>query len=96
MQKRKFANNGNRSSSSRISTSDDLRPEYDFAESRPNPYANRPKIYRGGVRAGAGRKPIAQLMERHTITMHPSDAKYLRSLDTNLSKAVRKLIAQAR
>ncbi len=73
-----------------------MRPEYDFSRSRPNPYARRPKIYRGGARPGAGRKPVAQPMERHTITVHPSDAKYLRSLDANLSRAIRKLIAKAR
>ncbi|MBI4788506.1 MAG: hypothetical protein HY782_15855 [Chloroflexi bacterium] len=78
--------------------SDDLRPHYDvdYSKTRPNPYANRPKIYRGGARVGAGRKPAAQPMERHTITVHPSDAKFLRSLDANLSKAIRKLIAKAR
>lgn len=75
---------------------DDLRPHYDFTHSRPNPYAHRPKIYRGGARVGAGRKAAAQPMERRTITVHPADAKFLRSLDKNLSKAVRKLIAQAR
>ncbi len=77
---------------------DDLRPHYDvdYSKTRPNPYAHRPKISRGGARAGAGRKRAAQPMERHTITVHPADAKFLRSLDANLSKAVRKLIAKAR
>ncbi len=74
----------------------DIRDEYDFSHSHPNPYATRRKIYRGGARPGAGRKPVAQPMERHTITVHPSDAKYLRSLDSNLSRAIRKLIAKAR
>jgi hypothetical protein len=73
-----------------------MRPEYDFSRSRPNPYATRAKVYRGGARPGAGRKPVAQPMERHTITVHPTDAKFLRSLDSNLSKAIRKLIAKAR
>lgn len=75
---------------------DDLRSEYNFSNSRPNPYAERPKVYRGGARAGAGRKPAAQPAERHTITVYPADARFLRSLDANLSKAIRKLIARAR
>ncbi len=58
--------------------------------------AHRPKIYRGGTRVGAGRKRVVQPMERHTITVHPADAKFLRSLDKNLSRAVRQLIAKAR
>ncbi len=82
--------------STKASGQEDMRAEYDFSRSRPNPYATRPKIYRGGARPGAGRKPVAQPMERHTITVHPSDAEFLRSLDSNLSKAIRKLIAKAR
>lgn len=73
-----------------------MRAEYDFTHSRLNPYATRPKTYRGGARPGAGRKPVAQPMERHTITVHPSDAKFLRSLDSNLSRAIRKLIAKSK
>ncbi len=96
MKRKNHTNNRARVASNQTDTLDDLRPEYDFSASRPNPYADRPKIFRGGARKGAGRKPVAKPMERHTITMHPSDTKFLRSLDANLSKAVRKLIAQAR
>lgn len=86
----------NKSSLTKALDHAEMRDEYDFSQSRPNPYAARPKVYRGGARPGAGRKPVAKPMERHTITVHPSDAKFLRSLDPNLSKAVRKLIAKAR
>lgn len=86
----------NRPALTKASVQDEMREEYDFSHSRPNPCATRPKIYRGGARPGAGRKPVAQPMERHTVTVHPSDARFLRSLDSNLSRAIRKLIAKAR
>ena len=77
---------------------DDLRPHYDFdySKAKPNRFAGRVKYTRGGVRRGAGRKPAPEPVERHTITLYKSHAKYLRSVDANLSRAIRKLIARAR
>ncbi|MBI5650710.1 MAG: hypothetical protein HZC40_09750 [Chloroflexi bacterium] len=60
-----------------------------------NPYAGRVKFAHGGVRRGAGRKRLAEPLERHTITLYKSQTKFLRGLDRNLSAAIRKLIAQA-
>lgn len=94
--KKRSAEKQTRSASKDASGHDDMRPECDFSRSRPNLYAVRPKVYRGGARPGAGRKPVAQPMERHTITVLPTDAKFLRALDPNFSKAIRKLIAKAR
>ncbi len=94
--KKRFAKKPTGLASAKASGQDDMRSEYDFSHSRPNPYAARAKVYRGGARPGAGRKPVAQPMERHTITVHPTDAQFLRSLDPNFSKAIRKLIAKAR
>lgn len=48
---------------------------------------------RGGARKGAGRKPSRpEPLERHTITLYQTDAEYLRTLDGNLSRAIRKLV----
>jgi hypothetical protein len=77
---------------------DDLRPHYDvdYRKTRPNPYAGRVKLTHGGARPGAGRKRAPELVERHTITLYKSHAKFLRRLDRNLSSAIRKLIAKAK
>ncbi len=77
---------------------DDLRPHYavDYAKSRPNRFAGRVKLTHGGMRPGAGRKPAGQPLERHTITLYSTHAKFLRSLDSSLSRAIRKLIDQSR
>lgn len=76
---------------------DDLRPHYnvDYAKTRRNPYAGSVKHTHGGKRAGAGRKLAHEPIERHTITLYKTHAKFLRGLDTNLSRAIRKLIAKA-
>lgn len=76
----------------------DLPPhiDFDYSKAKPNPYAGRIKYTRGGERKGAGRKPAPEPVERHTITLYKSHTKYLRSLDANLSRAIRKLIARAR
>lgn len=76
----------------------DLPPhiDVDYAKTRRNPYAGRVKFAHGGKRPGAGRKPGPQPIERHTITFYKEHAQYLRSLDQNLSHAIRKLIAKAR
>ncbi len=76
---------------------DELRPHYDvdYAKSRPNRFAGRVKLTRGGARPGAGRKSGPEPIERHTITLYKTHANYLRSLDDNLSRAIRKLIAKA-
>ncbi len=77
---------------------DDLRPHYDidYSKSRPNRFAGRVKLSHGGARAGSGRKPAPEPLERHTITFYRSHAQYLRSLDANLSRAIRKLIAKSK
>ncbi len=76
----------------------DLPPhiDVDYSRARLNPYANRVKFTHGGRRPGAGRKPGPQPIERHTITLYKEHAQYLRSLDQNLSQAIRKLIAKAK
>jgi hypothetical protein len=73
-----------------------LHIDVDYSKARPNPYAARVKFAHGGKRRGAGRKPGPQPIERHTITLYKEHAQYLRSLDQNLSHAIRKLIAKAR
>jgi hypothetical protein len=53
----------------------------------------KPRATRGGARPGAGRKPgRPEPLERHTITLYQTDAEYLRTLDSNLSRAIRKLV----
>ncbi len=76
----------------------DLPPhiDVDYTKAHSNPYAGRVKFSHGGKRPGAGRKPGPQPIERHTITLYKEHAQYLRSLDQNLSQAIRKLIAKTR
>ncbi|MDE3087865.1 MAG: hypothetical protein KGJ80_00575 [Chloroflexota bacterium] len=73
----------------------ELKPHYDldYRKAKPNRFAGRVKFTHGGTRHGAGRKPAPETVERHTIAFYKSHADYLRSLDRNLSKAIRKLIA---
>ena len=76
---------------------DDLRPHYDidYSKAKPNRFAERVfKFKHGGVRRGAGRKRAPETVERHTITLYKSHVKYLRSLNSNLSQAIRHLIAK--
>ena len=77
---------------------DDLRPHYDvdYRKSRPNRFAGRVKFSHGGRRAGAGRKRAPETLERHTITFYKSHARFLRTIDSNLSRAIRKLIAKTK
>lgn len=77
---------------------DDLRPHYDvdYNKSRSNRFAGRVRFTHGGARRGAGRKPAPEAVERHTITLYLSHARYLRRLDANLSRAIRKLITSRR
>ena len=77
---------------------DDLRLHYDadYRKSRPNRFAGRVKFSHGGARRGSGRKRAPETIERHTITFWKSHAKFLRTLDPNLSRAIRKLIAKAK
>jgi hypothetical protein len=74
----------------------ELKPHYDldYTKARRNPYAGRVKLTHGGTRPGAGRKPAPHPIERHTITLYKTHARFLRGLDTNLSRAIRKLIEQ--
>lgn len=73
---------------------DQLRPHYkiDYSKARSNRFAGRVKLPHGGARPGAGRKPMPHPLERHTITLYSKHADFLRSLDKNLSKAIRRLI----
>lgn len=66
--------------------------KFDLKKARRNPYAGQVHLTRGGRRAGAGRKPAPEPLERHTITFFKSHADYLRRVDTNLSKAIRKVL----
>lgn len=54
----------------------------------------------GGKRAGSGRKPIPRAPDEElvsvSITLPETDIAYLRSVNKNLSAAIRQLIAQAR
>ncbi|MBI5877055.1 MAG: hypothetical protein HZB53_05335 [Chloroflexi bacterium] len=63
---------------------------------KPNRFAGRVKVPHGGKRAGAGRKPAVETVERHTVTLFKSQADYLRTLDANLSKAIRALVERSR
>ncbi len=65
---------------------------FDPKKLRRNPYAGRVKYTHGGPRKGAGRKPASEPVERHTITLFKSQVEYLRTLDPNLSRAIRKLL----
>ena len=69
---------------------------YDPAKMKPNRFTGRVRLSHGGKRAGAGRKPAPEPVEGHTVTLFKSQADYLRSLDTNLSKAIRTLIERTR
>ena len=73
----------------------DLPSEYPLnpRKFKPNRFAGRVKFTHGGARPGAGRKSAPEPVERHTIAFYKSHVDYLRSLDSNLSKAIRKLIA---
>ena len=75
---------------------DDLRPHYDvdYSMSRPNPYAGKVIWTHGGQRKSAGRKRGPEPVERHSITLFKSHAKYLRGVNRNLSLAIRQLIAK--
>ena len=66
----------------------------DRRKMKRNRFAGRVKFTHGGTRPGSGRKPAPEPIERHTITFYKSHAEYLRRVDTNLSKAIRKLIAE--
>ena len=68
----------------------------DPSKMKPNRFAGRVKLTHGNTRKVAGRKPAPEPIERHMITFYKSHAKYLRSLDSNLSQAIRKLIAKAK
>lgn len=52
----------------------------------------RPKNLRGGAPA----KPVEEKTTRTSITIHPADLAFLLALDPNLSKAIRKAVAQLR
>jgi hypothetical protein len=68
----------------------------DPAKLKPNRFAGRVRFTHGGKRTGAGRKPAGEAVERHTVTLFKSQADYLRTLDSNLSKAIRALIERSR
>lgn len=48
----------------------------------------------GGKRAGAGRKPLADSTVRTTITITTAELEKLKSINTNISAAVRELVAR--
>jgi hypothetical protein len=63
----------------------------DYSKAKPNRFAGRIKYQIGGVR-----KTVGEPVERHTVTLIKSHVKYLRRLDANLSRAIRKLIESQR
>ncbi len=75
----------------------ELPPEVpsDPAKMKPNRFAGRVKLTHGGAREGAGRrpKPAGQRTARKTITLYPSEVRFLKTLDRSLSKAIHKLLA---
>lgn len=64
----------------------------DYAQAKPNPYAGKVQFTHGGKRKGAGRKPSQEVAKPHTVSLYKAEVKFLRSLDPNLSRAIRKLI----
>jgi len=70
----------------------ELKPHYDFDYSKAKPNRFAP----GGKRPGAGRKSAPEPIVRKTITLTQPQVNYLRRLDTNLSRAIRKLIDAAK
>jgi len=65
---------------------------FDPSKMKPNRFAGRVKL----TPRAPSRQRVAATVERHTITLSKSHAKYLRRLDANLSRAIRKLIAKAK
>jgi len=70
----------------------ELKPHYDldYSKAKPNRFVH------GGKRPGSGRKPAPAPIERHTVTLTTPQVNYLRKLDTNLSRSIRKLIDAAK
>lgn len=66
--------------------------EVDYSKAKPNPYAGKVHFTHGGSRKGAGRKPSKETAEPHTISLYKTEVKFLRRIDPNLSRAIRKLI----
>lgn len=62
------------------------------ADARPRGRQARSKPSHGGARAGAGRKPLPEPSEDHTITFLQSHVTYLRGRNKNLTLAVRQLV----
>lgn len=52
----------------------------------------------GGARKGAGRKPLplTKRLIQTTIRLSPAEIQFLKSIDPNLSKAIRSLIKSRR
>ena len=86
----------NKPDSNHIAKLDDyeLKSHYDFdyRKSKPNRFAGRVKL----TRPTPTRKRAPEPTERHSITLSKSHADYLRRLNQNLSRAIRKLIAKTR
>ena len=75
----------------------DLPPEVplDPQKMKPNRFAGRVKLTHGGARRGAGRKPKPESLRtvRKTVTLYRSEIRFLKTLDSNLSRAIHKLLA---
>jgi len=82
----------------------DLKPHYDldWSKAKPNRFAGHVLVAPDGKRVGAGRKPLPHALTqgkpivRKTVTLTQPDLTYLRKLDANVSRAIRKLIAAAK
>ena len=70
--------------------------DLDYSKAKPNRFAH------GGKRPRAGRKPLpahetkGKPIVRRTVTLTAPHLAYLRKLDSNVSRAIRKLIDAAR
>src|SRR5438552_1349393 len=74
---------------------DDELPDHidiDYSQAKPNPYAGKVLFTHGGARKGAGRKMSHETAKPHTVSLYKAEVKFLRALDPNLSRAIRKLI----
>ncbi|MBI5034595.1 MAG: hypothetical protein HZB51_29070 [Chloroflexi bacterium] len=76
----------------------ELKPHYDFdySKAKPNRFAGRVILTRGGKRTNGERKLASPPTVRKTITLTRPQLAYLRKLDDNLSRAIGKLIDAAK
>lgn len=81
-----------------MTADDDMLSHYeiDYSKAKPNRFAGRAKIRRGGARKGAGRKPSPEPLVAKRVYLYPRHIKLLARIDSNLSAAIRKLVDQGK